>query len=500
MIILLNPKSANSGFRVPNSLLYLGAFLEGKYEYEIVDENLDNDVENTLIKFIKENKIKYLGVTVMPGPQMHRAVPLSKRMKSLFPDLKILWGGYFPSQHRNTVLKSDYVDVTFRGHAEISLPEYLDCMESRPGAGKLSEIKGISYKENGKILTNPDIETIDPDIIPLLPYGKVQTEKYLQLGKTYLGKRTIAYISSIGCPFTCGFCAIAGIYKGKWKGRDADLVANDLRYLHSKYKIDAVEFHDDNMFVSEKRIYSIAEKIKELRLGWWGEARADTMMKYSDETFELLAASGLKMVFYGAESGSEETLKLMNKGGTQTPGTILELAERLKKYRIVPEFSFVLGSPSDDVDKSIDNDISFIRKVKEINPASEIIIYIYSPVNYEDSELSVASKLKGFEYPSTLEEWTSAEWKDFDLRKKTMTPWLKKRHISKIRNFEKVLNANYPTVSDLKITGWKRKLLNVLGNWRYSASFYHAPYEVRLAMKLLRYRQPETEGFSFQEI
>lgn len=499
MIILLNPKSANYGFRVPNSLLYLGAFLEDKYQYEIVDENLDCNVENTLINLIKINKVKYLGVTVMPGPQMHRAVAISKSMRTIFPDLKILWGGYFPSLHRNTVLKSDFVDVTFRGHAEISFPEYLDCMEGKPGSKNISEIKGISYKENGKIIHNPDIENIDPDIIPLLPYHKVQTEKYLRLGKTYLGKRTIAYISSIGCPFTCGFCAIAGIYKGRWKGRDPELVSEDLKYLHAKYKIDAVEFHDDNMFVSEKRIFSIADKIKELKLGWWGEARADTMMKYSDETFELLAASGLKMVFYGAESSSEETLKLMNKGGTQNPGTILDLAERLKKYKIVPEFSFVLGSPSDDVDRSIDNDIEFIKKVKQINPEAEIIIYIYSPVNYEDSEMSLASKMKGFEYPESLEEWTSEKWKSFDLRKKTMTPWLKPYHIMKIRNFEKVLNASYPTVSDLKITGWRKNLLKKLGGWRYSSSFYNAPFEIRLAMKLLKYRQPEVEGFSFQE-
>ena len=499
MIILLNPKSASYGFRVPNSLLYLGAFLEGKYQYEIVDENLDNDVDNTLIKLIKTNKVKYLGVTVMPGPQMHRAVAISRKMRTLFPDLNILWGGYFPSQHRNTVLRSDFVDVTFRGHAEISFPEYLDHMERKPGAKNISEIRGISYKKENRIMHNPDIDNIDPDIIPLLPYGKVETEKYLRLGKTYLGNRTIGYISSIGCPFTCGFCAIAGIYKGRWKGRDPELVAYDLKYLHSKYKIDAVEFHDDNMFVSEKRIYSISEKILDLNLGWWGEARVDTMMKYSDETYELMARSGLKMVFYGAESGSEETLKLMNKGGTQTPDTVLDLAERLKKYGIVPEFSFVLGSPSDNVDKSIDTDIEFIKKVKRINPEAEIIIYIYSPVNYEDSEMSLASKMKGFEYPGTLEEWTSDEWKNFDLRKKTMTPWLKPHHISKIRNFEKVLNAYYPTVSDLKIKGWKKDLLRKLGSWRYSSSFYDAPYEVRLAMKLLRYRQPETEGFSFQK-
>ncbi|MEO8210968.1 MAG: radical SAM protein, partial [bacterium] len=180
------------------------------------------------------------------------------------------------------------------------------------------------------------------------------------------------------------------------------------------------------------------------------------------------------------------------------PDTVIKLAERLKKFNIVPEFSFVLGSPSDDVDRSIDNDIKYIRKLKQVNPNAEIIIYIYSPVNYEDSEMTLASKMKGFDYPGSLEEWTSGKWKNFDLRKETLTPWLKPHHIKKIRNFDKVLNAYYPTASDLKIVGWRKKLLNMLGGWRYSNSFYLAPYEVRLALKLLKYRQPETEGFSFQ--
>ena len=35
-------------------------------------------------------------------------------------------------------------------------------------------------------------------------------EKYL--GKTYLGQKTLAYHSSIGCPFTCSFCAVVPTY------------------------------------------------------------------------------------------------------------------------------------------------------------------------------------------------------------------------------------------------------------------------------------------------
>ena len=342
MLALLNPKSAIHGFRVPNSLLTLGAFLEGKYEYYIEDENLNPQIEESIIKLVNEKNIKYLGLTIMPALQLKRAVDISKNIKSKFPDLKILWGGYFPSLHPNTVLKADYVDYVFRGHAEYSIVDFMDSIEGKAGAKKLNEIDGLSYKEDGKIINNKKSETIDPSLIPRLPYYKVDVEKYLKRSRTYLGPRTMGYHSSVGCPFLCGFCAVAGVYKGRWIGRNSELVAGDLKFLKEKYNIGAVEFHDNNFFVSEKRTYEIADGIKDLNIGWWGEARPDTTMKFTDDTWEMMSKAGCKMIFFGAESSSDEILKLMDKGGTQTSETVLELAGRARKYNIVPEFSFYL--------------------------------------------------------------------------------------------------------------------------------------------------------------
>jgi len=499
MIILLNSKSATHSFRPPNALLYLGALLEGKYDYEIVDQNFDKNVLQTLTKLIKEKNVKYLGITVMPGPQMIHAIPISKELKRIYPALKIVWGGYFPTFHPNTVLSADYVDFCFRGNVESSFVDFIDALEGKPGAKPLKDILGLCYKEDGKIIKNEKAETTDPNTIPVLPYHRVSMERYLRPGKTHLGSRTMAYLSSIGCPFTCGFCAIAGLHKGVWLGRDPELVYRDIKFLKDNYNIGALEFHDDNFFVAEKRAYGIAKRIKDFNLKWWGEARPDTMMKYSDETLQMLADSGLKMVYFGAESSSEDILKLMNKGGTQTPQTVLNLAERLKKFNIIPEFSFVLGAPSENVEEVIDSDIKFIRKIKEINPLAEIILYIYSPVNFEDSEMSLASKLKGFDYPKTLDEWLSPRWKNFDIRKYAQTPWLKPHHIKKIKNFERTLNSRFPTLTDTKIRGWKRTLMELLGSWRYKTSFYFAPYELLVTQRLLRYRQPEIEGFAFED-
>ncbi|HWA07414.1 MAG TPA: radical SAM protein [Ignavibacteria bacterium] len=495
MIALINPKSANWGFRVPNSLLTLGAFFEGRYDYTIIDENLGVNAVTELEKLI-QNGLKYIGITVMPAMQLRGAYAISKEIKTRFPKIPIIWGGYFPSMHPNTVLKSPYIDYVLKGHAEYSFIDLIDSLEAKPGAKELKQIAGLSYKSGSKISHNIKAEAIDPDLIPRLPYHRVDVDKYLKKGRTYLGPRTIGYHSSVGCPFLCGFCAVAGIYKGKWLGRSAELTASDIIFLKEKYNIGAVEFHDNNFFVAEKRVYDFAKAVNGLGIGWWGEARPDTVMKFSDDTWQMMADAGCKMIFYGAETSNDELLKLMHKGGTQNAQTLLELAEKSKKYGIVPELSFVLGNPTDNVTRDIETDLKFIKKIKAINPAAEIVIYTYSPVNFEDSEMSLAAKLKGFDYPKSLEEWVSPKWQNFDLRKNPLTPWLKPHHFKMIRNFEKTLNAYYPTNSDLKIRGWKRSLLRLMGGWRYKTDFYTAPYEIMLTQKLLKYRQPEIEGFA----
>jgi anaerobic magnesium-protoporphyrin IX monomethyl ester cyclase len=78
----------------------------------------------------------------------------------------------------------------------------------------------------------------------------------------------------------------------------------------------------------------------------------------------------------------------MYKGGTLIGAEIKSFAARMKRFDIVPEYSFVLGMPAEteeEVLKQIDFD--FIKQIKKINPNTEIIIYVYSPVPADGSEL-----------------------------------------------------------------------------------------------------------------
>jgi hypothetical protein len=167
----------------------------------------------------------------------------------------------------------------------------------------------------------------------------------------------------------------------------------------------------------------------------------------------------------------------------------------MRRYGIVPEFSFVLGNPGDRIDEALDQDFEYIRAVKRVNPDAEIILYVYSPVFFDEAEIFRSARAHAFAYPTTLMDWLKPEWRAHDMRKTPVAPWLTRRHLGRIRNFERVLNARHPTRSDLKLGVFRRGVLKTLGSWRYALQFYAVPYELAALQRLFRYRQPEVEGF-----
>ena len=497
-ILLFNPKSANAKYRIPNSILNIAASVDGKYEWVIVDGNCEADPLKKIESYLDTGEYKYLGFTVMPGPQLRQAIIAAKTIKQKYPFTKMIWGGYFPSNQPDAVLYSTFVDFIINGPGDHAFPTLIDALETDQ---PYEFIRNLIYQgTDGRIVKTAKEDLIDQDSLPPLPYNKLNEMYPIPkfLGKTYLGEKTLAYHSSIGCPFTCSFCAVVPIYEARWKAKSAQTVYNDVKYIKDKWGATAVEFHDNNFFVSEKRAVEFSRLIEPENITWWGMARIDTMSKFKDSSLEAIRRGGCKIIFFGAESGNNAILEQMDKGGTQTGDQILEFAERLKKFDIIPEYSFVLGTPAptpEQVMAQIDFEIDFIKQVKAINPKTEIIIYTYSPVPTEGSEMYKQVLASGFKFPQTLEDWISPAWENFDLRKNPLTPWLTAEMIDKIRDFETVLNGVYPTTTDIRLSALKRAAIKAVSTLRYKVNIYKYPYEIKLLQKVWKYRQPEIQGF-----
>jgi radical SAM superfamily enzyme YgiQ (UPF0313 family) len=499
-IILFNPRSAKHKYRIPNSILQVGASIHDKYDYVFIDGNMEKNPWKVIESYLSTGEYKYFGSTVMPGPQLREAIPFSKRIKSLFPETTVIWGGYFASNQYKACLDSGFVDYIINGPGDNAFPNLLAYL-NKESELEINKIKNLIYKEENGTITKTGKDLLpDLDVLPSLPYTHLNKfyplEKYL--GKTFMGNKTLSYHSSFGCPFTCSFCAVVPIYNARWKGASAQKVFEDVMFLKNNYGADSIEFHDNNFFTSKKRVVEFSKLILNENIAWWGEGRIDTLDKYSDEDLKLMNDAGCKMIFLGAETGNDEILKQMDKGGTQTGAQIKSFAKKLKKSGIIPEMSFVLGMPADtekEVMNQINFDINFIKEIKGINPDTEIIIYIYSPVPSEGSELYKQITEAGFKFPTNVEDWLNPVWENFDLRKNPLTPWLTPKMIDKVRNFEVVLNGYYPTATDYRIKGVKKVIMRSVSSIRYATGIYKYPYDIKLMHKVWKYRQPEIEGF-----
>lgn len=489
-ILLFNPRSTSKGKqRLPMSLLAIAAPLAERYAIEIVDGNLIDDPATHIIERARATGAKLLGVTVMPGPQLRAAVDACKRIRAEYPALSIIWGGYFPSNHARVTVTSGYVDYALIGQGETAFATFVDVFHQ---GGSLADVPSLAYCEGGEYRETARAAFVSPDTMPLYPYHLLDMPRYI--GRSYLGERVGAHHSSWGCPFACSFCAVVPLAKQRWLAESAERVIETTRWFKEQYAIDGMEYHDMDFFVSERRSEQIAEGLIGMGIKWWGLGRVDTLLSYSDRTFEKLAKSGCAMIFMGAESGDDETLKLMNKGGKSGTAQTLEIVQRMKHYGIVPELSFVLGNPPDPV-ADVEKTISFIRKVKAINPATELILYLYTPTPQEGSILLDEAVRLGFRFPQTLDEWAGEDWAEKSLRRNPGTPWSADPLRRKIRNFETVINAFYPTVTDIRLHGAMRELLKTLSGWRYRMEYYRSPYELKLLQRLIQYRRPETMGF-----
>jgi radical SAM superfamily enzyme YgiQ (UPF0313 family) len=262
-----------------------------------------------------------------------------------------------------------------------------------------------------------------------------------------------------------------------------------LRHLACNYGVDAVQFYDNNFFLREDHARELAERLAPLKLRWWCEARTDIMMRYSDATFDAIRRAGCAMIFFGAESGSNEILQEMNKD-LKAEDT-LALASRIRQFGIIPEFSIIFGNPKDP-EGDTEECFRFIRKLKRLNPAAEIVVQHYTPVPQRDRMYGGVEEQ--IQFPTTPDEWATERWQRFATQKDPSTPWLRPRTKRLIDNFELVVSSRWPTVQDIRLPAWGRMTLKALSDWRYRLGVYALPLELRFAQRVINLRKPKAES------
>ncbi len=496
--LLINPTiTSRSSARFPLSLLNLAAALDRHGDSRIIDGNVDRDFVAETLRALESGGFDAVGVSVMGGPQLAPAIAVSRAIRKNFPAMPIVWGGYFPTLYPDTALSAPYVDYVIRGQGEQTLSALVTalCGDVEPA---LAQIAGLSWKAAGAGTHNPSRPVMRIDPPSLLPYDKLgDPRRYL--ARTYLGERTAVHQAAIGCRFRCTFCGVAAMFGGATALPPAARLERDLGYLKHELGADSIQFFDHNFFDREQDMIPLLEIMARFEMPWWCYARADALLNLSESTWKLVRKSRLCMAYIGAESPSARMLKQIRKG--TRPDQTLEVAELCRRHGVIPELSFMVAPP-ENTEEETERTFEFIRELKRVNPESEIIVYVYTPL----PESSRHEKDRGRRpvqplldvhgepvvFPETPEEWTLPRWVDYACH--ADAPWLTDRLRLRIRDFVTVLRCRFPTVQDLRSPGWTKRSLSAMAAWRYRHRKYDRPWELNLADRLVRLRMPQVSG------
>lgn len=190
LVILFYPKTGVDEIsRVPSSVLAVASpLVEAGFEVEIIDARVDRDYAQRLLSLLGDALC--VGISSMTGYQVHSGLEAARLIREKGPEVPIVWGGFHPTLLPSQTIAHPLVDIIVKGQGEITMVE----LAKRLGKGStLRDVRGICYKENGRIVENPDREWEDINNFPPLAFDLIQAENYVLHD---VSPRTLDYLSS----------------------------------------------------------------------------------------------------------------------------------------------------------------------------------------------------------------------------------------------------------------------------------------------------------------
>ena len=362
----------------PLQFLYLSRMMRAQnIKVNIIDGRLfsDEQLVKQLQTVVDENTICF-GITSLTCYQILKAMDAVKLVKSMFPNLPVIFGGWHATIFPEELIEYNEIDILIKGMGERSFLEVVNrLLESRKlSSFDLSDINGIYWKKANKVIKedNRAIEPID-DLPPLLP----EDFNLLNL-EYYQCEKVMFYMSSRGCPYSCTYCCIGANSNKKWVGLSAEKVLFEINGLYQAYGFKELIFWDNVFFVNKKRVEDICRGFiqKEFKLSWSAHGRINEIVKWDNEFIKLLGNSGCKSVFIGIESGSQTVLDSINKQINAID--IIPALTKLKANNINVAANYMVGLPGEkhsDVKQTIKSILQCLKLYDYNTDKFQLFIY-----------------------------------------------------------------------------------------------------------------------------
>jgi len=321
--------------------------------------------------------------------------PLLVGFGSLYPDLyevrelvrilceerrsfPVVIGGQMVSPTPEFAVEITGADYGAIGEGEIIFYELVNALREHRDP---SDVKGLAIRD-GKLvkLTGPGEFIDDLSKLPPVPYDMFPAEKWLPIGRYYVGMaqphwryndRVISIHGGRGCPYKCNFC----YHHSKDRYRSiSEMVAEADELLH-RYDANMLYFGDDLVLSGPRRAQELTESLAKLKrpIEYSVSCRFDILSRIDDNVLREMKRTGCRTMGLGVESGSQRILDIMHKG--TTVDQIVTGLRRLKDVGILPTVSIMVGQLSEtveDVKQSMALMIETVRYDKNIQYAFTI--------------------------------------------------------------------------------------------------------------------------------
>jgi radical SAM superfamily enzyme YgiQ (UPF0313 family) len=228
----------------------------------------------------------------------------------------------------------EHADYVVRGEGEFAFQELVQAIESGDG---FERIQNLSMKRPVGYLHNPERPKIpNLDVNPIPDYSLITGWK---------PGGVISVATSRGCPYSCTFCSVPGMYGHAFRTHSVDRVLDELRV----HRDNIYTFFADDIFTAnKKRVKEILSRMirEELTPPWGAQVRTETVD--DPQLLQLMRDSNCFNVYVGFESINPRTLKLFQK--KQDLAKIERSIERFHDHKIRIHGMFVVGSDEDDVE------------------------------------------------------------------------------------------------------------------------------------------------------
>lgn len=379
-VLLINPflsvyKDDPAGICPPLGLAYLASYLEKEgVEVKILDiaaEGINEKInlgkkvryglcEKEITGRVKEFSPQIVGIACQSTLHATEAHETAGIIKKAQPEILTIMGGAHPSAVPEEVLKDKNIDIVVRGEGEVTLGEIVTKYSSK---NKWSEIKGISWRKNQKIIHNPQrpfINNLDSLPFParhLLPM-EIYSREY-EKGVNYnLKKKFFTMITSRGCPGNCVYCAVKAVWGRTWRGRSPANVVDEIETLIRDYQAEEIHFLDDSISVDKKRLEEICQEIirRKLRIRWT-TPNGIAIWLLDRNLLKKMKKAGCYRLTFGLESGSPEILKnfIGKHYNHQEAKEMITFASQLGLWTVG---TFILGFPH-ETHQQIEETINF---------------------------------------------------------------------------------------------------------------------------------------------